>query len=68
LPENDQLAEEDDRRRSRKGDAADRKDKSAAVERRGKERREHIGDGEEKIEESRARTRARRRGILRGQR
>ncbi|KAJ8447124.1 hypothetical protein Cgig2_022853 [Carnegiea gigantea] len=62
LPENDQLAEEDDRRRSRKGDAADCKDKSAAAQRRGKERRELIGDGEERTEESRARARARRRG------
>jgi len=59
---NDQLAEEDDRRRSRKGDAADCKDKSAAVERRGKERREQIGHGEERTEESKARARARRRG------
>ncbi|KAJ8427247.1 hypothetical protein Cgig2_023913 [Carnegiea gigantea] len=62
LPKNDQLAEEDDCRRSPKGDAADCKDKSAAIERRGKERRKQIGDRKDRTEESRARARARRRG------
>jgi len=61
LPKNDQLAKEDDRRRSRKGDAADCKDKSAAAERSRKGRREQIRDGEERTEESRARARMRRR-------